>query len=220
MTVLNRTALRSASALCCCFALVLTGSGCDRQSGEGAPAARNIAPPEQTEELPQLGDIGDFKLTDQAGKSVTRETLKGEPFVAAFFFTRCPVVCPRLTRKMREVQTQGKAQGLKFQLVSFSVDPDNDTPEELQKYAKTNSVDLSNWHFLTGDYDVVKKTSVEGFKMVLDGKADPNADHFGILHGSHLVLVDGGAQIRGFYRSEDEDAVKRLLSDIQRLGSK
>lgn len=216
MTARNRYALGAGLALSC---LALLGASCDRPEGEQAPAAIDLSPKTEPKELEKLGDIGDFKLTDQAGKAVSRETLKGQPFVAAFFFTRCPVVCPRLTRKMREIQQQGKAQGLTFRLVSFSVDPENDTPAALTKYAKENSVDLSNWVLLTGDYDVVKKTSVEGFKQVLEGKADPSADHFGILHGSHLVLVDGGAQIRGFYRSEDEDAVKRLLSDIARLGS-
>ncbi|MCA9632441.1 MAG: SCO family protein [Myxococcales bacterium] len=218
MIWLNRTAHVAGCALA--LTLTLAATACDRGSGEQAPAARDLTPREDPKELPKLGDIGDFKLTDQAGKAVTRETLKGEPFVAAFFFTRCPVVCPRLTRKMREVQKQGQAEGLEFRLVSFSVDPDNDTPEALTAYAKKNQVDLSNWVFLTGDYDVVKRTSVEGFKQVLEGKADPNADHFGILHGSHLVLVDGEGQIRGFYRSEDEGATKRLLSDIARLGSK
>ncbi|MEZ4373528.1 MAG: SCO family protein [Polyangiaceae bacterium] len=218
MTSLNRIA-RFGAVLCTSAALFSCVQGCDRPSGEQAPAAIDLTPKEEAKELPKLGDIGDFKLTDQTGKAVTRDTLKGEPFIAAFFFTRCPTVCPRLTRKMREVQSAGKAQNLKFRLVSFSVDPDNDTPQALRDYAAKNSVDLSNWVFLTGDYEVVKKTSVDGFKQVLEGKADPNADHFGILHGSHLVLVDGEAQIRGFYRSEDEDAVKRLLSDIKRLAS-
>ncbi|MCA9641964.1 MAG: SCO family protein [Myxococcales bacterium] len=216
--VLNRC-VRFGAVLGVSVALLSSLQACDRGSGEQAPAAIDLTPKEESKELAKLGDIGNFKLTDQTGKTVTRETLKGEPFIAAFFFTRCPTICPRLTRKMREVQSAGKAEDLKFRLVSFSVDPENDSPEELKKYAEKNSVDLSNWVFLTGDYEVVKQTSVGGFKQVLEGKADPNADHFGILHGSHLVLVDGEAQIRGFYRSEDDDAVKRLLSDIKRLGS-
>ncbi len=189
--------------------------GC--RSEADPPAAKVFASAQAPGELAELGQIGDFSLKDQGGATVTTKTLSGEPWVAAFFFTRCPVVCPRLTAKMREVQDQGKQRGLRFRLVSFSVDPDNDTPEQLTAYAKANHVDLANWKLLTGDYEVVKRTSIDSFKLALEGKADPKADHFGILHGSHLVLVDAKNQIRGFYRSEDADVVSRLLTDIKRL---
>lgn len=198
-------------------ALLLGCQACRSEADK--PAAKVFAggSAEASGELPELGKIGDFTLKDQGGAEVTTKTLSGEPWVAAFFFTRCPVICPRITAKMRAVQEQGKQQGLGFRLVSFSVDPENDTPEALTAYAKTNHVDLTNWKLLTGDYEVVKRTSVESFKLALEGKADPKADHFGILHGSHLVLVDATSQIRGFYRSEDADVVSRLVADIKRL---
>ncbi len=168
-------------------------------------------------DLPKLGSIGTFSLTDQAGKPFTPEQLKGQVWLANFFFTSCPTVCPRMTKKMREVQAQGAAKNLEFHLVSVSVDPETDTPKVLTEYAKENQADTANWSFLTGDFEVIKKTSVEGFKMALDGKLKKDADHFGILHGSHLVLIDQKGEIRGFYRSADDDAVKRLLQDIARL---
>lgn len=199
-----------------CVALVGLLVACQRSETE-QPAAKVFASAEAPAELPALGKIGDFSLKDQAGSEVTTQTLSGQPWVAAFFFTRCPVVCPRLTGKMQAVQEQGKQQKLSFRLVSFSVDPENDTPQALTAYAAKYKVDLANWKLLTGDYEVVKRTSVDSFKLALEGKADPNADHFGILHGSHLVLVDGHSQIRGFYRSEDADVVTRLVGDIKRL---
>jgi protein SCO1/2 len=168
-------------------------------------------------QLPLLGNVGDFALTDQAGRAVTAETLRGKVWAAAFFFTRCPTVCPRITRCMRELQKAAAERKLALELVSFSVDPENDTPEVLAAYAKQYEADLSSWRFLTGDLEVVRKTSEQGFKLALDGKATPGAEHFGLFHGSHLVLVDGTGQIRGYYRTSEDEQMKLLLSDAATL---
>lgn len=168
-------------------------------------------------DLPALGSVGDFSLKDQAGRPVTAATLRGKVWAAAFFFTRCPTVCPRITRRMRELQQAAAKDGVKLELVSFSVDPDNDTPEALTTYAKEFGADLSTWHFLTGDLEVVRKTSEQGFKLALDGKATPGAEHFGLFHGSHLVLVDGTGQIRGYYRTSEDEPMAQILRDAARL---
>jgi protein SCO1 len=168
-------------------------------------------------DLPALGRVGEFSLTDQAGRPVTAATLRGKVWAAAFFFTRCPTVCPRITRRMRELQQAAVKDGVKLELVSFSVDPDNDTPEALTTYAKEFGADLSTWRFLTGDLEVVRKTSEQGFKLALDGKATPGAEHFGLFHGSHLVLVDGSGQIRGYYRTSEDEPMAQILRDAARL---
>jgi protein SCO1 len=172
---------------------------------------------QRREPLPTLGQVGAFALVDQDGKSVTADSLRGKVWVAAFFFTRCPTICPRITRRMRalQVEASGKIPALAF--VSFSVDPDNDTPPALLAYAKQYSADLRNWSFLTGDLAVVKSTVVDGFKLALDGKADPSAENGGIIHGSHLVLVDRSSAIRGYYRTDDDAEMKRLLDDAGRI---
>ena len=102
-------------------------------------------------------------------------------------------------------------------LVSFSVDPENDTPPVLLAYAQRFDADSKNWFFLTGDLDVVKRTVVDGFKLALDGKPDPAAENGGIIHGSHLVLVDRTLAIRGYYRSDDDEDMTRILEDAARL---
>ena len=168
-------------------------------------------------ELPALGNVGEFSLKDQAGRPVTAATLRGKVWAAAFFFTRCPTVCPRITRRMRELQQAAAKDAVKLELVSFSVDPDNDTPEALTAYAKEFGADLSTWRFLTGDLEVVRKTSEQGFKLALDGKATPGAEHFGLFHGSHLVLVDGTGTIRGYYRTSEDEPMAQLLRDAARL---
>jgi protein SCO1/2 len=115
------------------------------------------------------------------------------------------------------LQTQAKQRNLQVQWVSFSVDPQNDTPSVLREYAQKQGVDLANWSFLTGDLAAIRKTAEEGLKQAFEGTADPSKPDFGITHGSHLVLVDQKGAIRGFYRSSDEVELNRLLSDLQQL---
>lgn len=169
--------------------------------------------------LPELGNVGEFQLTDQAGRAVTAGSLRGKVWAAAFFFTRCPTVCPRITRRMLDLQKSAKQAGAQLLLVSFSVDPENDTPEVLTAYAKQYGADLATWRFLTGDLEVVRKTSEQGFKLALDGKATPGAEHLGLFHGSHLVLVDGSGQIRGYYRTSEDEQMAQLLKDATALSA-
>jgi protein SCO1 len=171
------------------------------------------------EALPVLGQIAEFGLKDQSGRAVSARDFRGKTWVATFMFTRCPTICPRITRRMQELQAHAKQEQAPLTLVSFSVDPEYDTPAVLTAYAGEFKLDTSNWRLLTGDIEVIKKTSIESFKMALDGQPDSAADHLGLVHGSHLVLVDGKLQIRGFYRSSDGDVVKRLVSDAKRLSS-
>jgi protein SCO1/2 len=180
---------------CCCAALV---AGCKK-------------PP------PALGDVGAFALTDQAGRATTAQTMRGKVWVAAFMFTRCPTVCPRITRRMLELQQAAAKEGVALQLVSFSVDPEHDTPAVLAEYAKKYGADLASWRFLTGDLAVVRQTSEQGFKLAFEGKPTPEAEHFGLMHGSHLVLVDGAGQIRGYYRTSEDAQMKQLLVDAASL---
>jgi protein SCO1 len=170
-----------------------------------------------SEPLPSLGQVGAFSLMDEQARAVSAETLRGKVWVAAFFFTRCPTICPRITRRMRALQLATSGSQPALSLVSFSVDPENDTPPVLLAYAKNYGADLQTWSFLTGDLSVVKRTVVDGFKLALDGKPDPNAENGGIIHGSHLVLVDRALAIRGYYRTDDEDDMKRLVDDAKRL---
>ena len=167
-------------------------------------------------ELPSLGLVGEFALVDQAGAPVTAQSLRGKVWVAAFFFTHCPTICPRITRRMRALQIASAGEHAP-RLVSFSVDPENDTPPVLLAYARRFEADLHDWSFLTGDLTAVKRTVVDGFKLALDGKLDPTAENGGIIHGSHLVLVDRRSTIRGYYRTDDEADMSRLVEDASRL---
>jgi protein SCO1/2 len=101
--------------------------------------------------------------------------------------------------------------------VSFSVDAEHDTPAVLAEYARKQQADLASWTFLTGNAELIQQTAVSGFKLATEGRADAGSEHFGILHGSHLVLVDRDLTLRGYYRSEEPEARARLLADAQAL---
>jgi protein SCO1 len=167
--------------------------------------------------LPQLGTVGPFWLTDQEGRSFSEQSLTGKVWVAAFMFTRCPTVCPEMMRRMRYLQEQAKARELPLSLVSFSVDPDNDTPEVLRRFAAEYGADTHSWSFLTGDNTVIRNAAENGFKIGVEGALRPGAEHLGITHGTHLVLLDGTRTIRGYYQSSEPAKLAQLLDDAAAL---
>jgi protein SCO1/2 len=168
-------------------------------------------------DLPEYGDVPRFAMTDQAGSPFTSESLKGRVWAAAFVFTRCPTMCPRVTRAMRNVQVDAAQKGVPLHLVSFSVDPDNDTPEVLRQYAKAYQANLASWSFATGDAAKVRETAERGFKIAVEGSADPAKADFGITHGTQLVLVDTTGKIRGYYATNEPQALADLVSAAARL---
>ena len=182
-------------------------TGCQRSEAADADAAP----------LPVLGTVGPFWLKDQDGRTFSEASLDGSVWIAAFMFTRCPTVCPEMVRRMRGIQAQAKAAGVPLSLVSFSVDPENDTPEVLRAFASERGLDTSNWRFLTGDSSVIRDTAERGFKIGVEGTPKAGAEHYGITHGTHLVLLDGHRNIRGYYQSSDEARVEALLRDAVRL---
>lgn len=170
-------------------------------------------------QLDVLGEVPPFTFTNQAGKAFGAAELRGEVSVAAFMFTRCPTICPRITATMQELQQRAKSRDIPVHWVSFSVDPENDTPAALATYAEARRLDLATWTFLTGDSTQIRQVAEQGYKIAAEGKAEPNAEHYGISHGSHLVLVDKRGRIRGYYRTLDDDAQTRLLEDAKLLAA-
>lgn len=168
---------------------------------------------ELPEPLPVLGTLPQFELTDQHGRRYGTNDLRGKAWVANFIFTRCPTVCPAFTAKMASIQHRARALGNAFHLVSFSVDPEHDTPQRLAEFAKGYRVNPRAWSFVTGPIDDVKKIVIEGLKVAM-GNEDPQGNFEGIFHGSHFVLIDPLGQIRGYYDSSDVAAVDNVLNDV------
>ncbi|HET7754883.1 MAG TPA: SCO family protein [Anaeromyxobacteraceae bacterium] len=165
--------------------------------------------------LPVLAELPAFRLTDQEARPYGLAELRGQVWVASFIFTRCETVCPAIVAKMHGVMTRTADLGPALRLVSFSVDPQFDTPEVLRAYAKQRGADDDRWVFLTGDYQVMRDTVVDGLKIVMERGADGDPD--AIFHGSHLVLVDGVGRIRGYYDTSTADVVERVARDARAL---
>lgn len=161
--------------------------------------------------LPIVATLPRFELTSHTGAAFGSEELDGRVWVASFIFTRCPSMCPRISATMARVQGRTRQLVPDFHLVSFSVDPEHDTPAVLGEYARAHRASPRAWTFLTGTPAAVR-AAVEGGLKVAYGE-EPSAAG-GIFHTSHIVLVDRAGRIRGYYDSLVEDDVDRLVRDV------
>lgn len=168
---------------------------------------------------PVLGTVPAFELTDQDGRSFGSADLAGRVWVASFIFTRCETVCPAITRQMARVQDRTRNLEPAVHLVSFSVDPEHDTPARLAAYARAHRASPRMWTFLTGPSDAVRETVEKGLRVSI-GKDAADPSPAGISHGTHLVLVDGAARIRGYYDPAEADALDRLVRDAALLANR
>jgi protein SCO1/2 len=169
--------------------------------------------------LPVLGQVPAFRLVDATGAPFTSESMRGHAGVVDFVFTRCPSSCPRLTARMGELQARLKQDGSGARLVSFSVDPENDTPPVLAAYAAKAGADPSRWTFVTGPVNDVMSAAVLGFK-VSAAKVATGANDYDVTHGDWFVLVDAKGAIRGYYPTEEAEDFERLVRDTERLEAK
>lgn len=166
------------------------------------------------DELPVLSTLPAFTLTDHTGAPFGGQALRGRPWVANFIFTRCPTVCPVLSQHMADVQER-TADLPDVQLVSFSVDPEHDTPPVLADYARRVGAG-PRWRFLTGSYDDVRRAIEDGLKIAMGRGAGP-VDPSQVFHGTHFVVVDAQGRVRGYHDVSDPDELARLLDALRRL---
>jgi len=163
--------------------------------------------------------IADFSFTNQNGKLITQKDYENTIYVADFFFTTCPTICPKMTDNMVWLQNQLK-NNPKVKLLSFSVTPDIDTPEVLKKYALEKGVDDSRWNLVTGDKKDIYYLARKSYLAVKTGKPEEMYD---MVHTENFILVDKNKRIRGFYDGTNLDKpsddpktknMKQLLEDI------
>lgn len=163
--------------------------------------------------LPVLHAAPDFSLTNRDGSTVDLARLAGQPWVADFVFTRCPGVCPILSDRMSDLADEVPSDEVRF--VSISVDPEHDTPEVLEAYARSHGAG-ENWFFLTGPKDQVYATIREGFLLALDDSPRQEGGE-PIVHSNRYVLVDAENQIRGYYDAFDAEELEQLRVDLRSL---
>lgn len=170
--------------------------------------------------LPVLGKVPHFTLVDESGRPFTEDKLRGKVWAATFFSSRCATDCPTTTRLLHEVQIIARTRGVPLDLVSFSVDPEHDTPDVLRRYAEDHGADPKTWTFVTGNAESIRDAVVRGFEAAMQGHAGVDAADSGIAHGSRVVLVDRQLQIRGRYATTGKDEMGQLLGDAGRLATR
>jgi protein SCO1/2 len=166
--------------------------------------------------LPVLGAVPTFHLIDDRGAPYSNDAMLGHVSVVDFVFTRCPSSCPRLTARMGELQSRLKKDGSEARLVSFSVDPENDTPPVLAAYGAKAGAELGRWTFVTGSVNDIAAAVVLGFK-VSAAKVSTGANDYDVTHGDWFVLADRAGAIRGYYPTEEAQGFERLVRDAERL---
>jgi protein SCO1 len=166
--------------------------------------------------LPLLGHVPVFQLVDEHGDRFTTESLLGHVSVVDFIFTHCTSSCPRLTARMAELQESVRRDQPGVRLVSFSVDPENDTPAALATYAAKAGADPARWTFVTGPVEDIERAVELGFK-VSAAKVAKGASDYDVIHGEWFVLVDQNGDIRGYYPTSEAREFQALLDDVKRL---
>lgn len=164
--------------------------------------------------LPVYGTVPDVVLTERSGKPMNLADLRGKVWIADFIFTHCAGPCPLMSGYMRTIQERVQSHP-DIQLVSFSVDPDRDTPEVLSEYAKKYDASPTQWLFLTGDKQQIFKLTQESFHLgVADVVPEERQNENQVVsHSTKFVLVDKQGQIRGYYDSENPSSIQQLIND-------
>jgi protein SCO1/2 len=170
--------------------------------------------------LRTYGSVPPFSLTERSGRAVTNHDLGGKIWVADFIFTTCPGPCPVISANFAKLQSKVTGDN-RVKLVSFTVDPQNDTPAVLSAYADHLGADPQHWWFLTGPEKPLYELIQNGFYQAVQDNHGKQHEpgQFVVTHSTYLVLIDFHGQIRGFYQGLDLDEQSKLLQDIRQLES-
>ena len=157
--------------------------------------------------------IEDFSLINQNGDTITQDDYRENIYIADFFFTTCPTICPIMTKNMASIQDK---VGDDVMLLSHSVTPQIDSVAQLKKYALEKGVDDSKWNLVTGDKKQIYELARKSYLAV---KTDGDGGPYDMIHTENFILVDKKKRIRGFYDGTREEEVQKLLEDLKILKS-
>ena len=157
--------------------------------------------------------IKDFSMKNQNGETITQEFYNDKIYVADFFFTTCPTICPIMTENMGYVQEKIKNDS-DVLLLSFSVTPEIDSVEQLKKYALEKNVIDSKWNLVTGNKKDIYNLARTSY---LVAKTNGDGGKYDMIHTENFVLVDKEKRIRGFYDGTNSKEMDQLLNDINIL---
>ena len=164
--------------------------------------------------LKSMHTIPAFSFTDQNGNTVTQQTVANKIYIADFFFTSCPGLCPRLTKNLKLIQDAFKADN-KVMILSHSVTPDKDSVSILHRYAANYGVLYDKWRLLTGNKDSIYTIARKAYFADEDLGLQRNNNDF--LHTENMLLIDQNRHIRGIYKGTSPLEMSNMITDIKRL---
>lgn len=158
--------------------------------------------------------IPDFSYLNQDSVMVSSKSMKGKVWIADFFFTSCPTICPKMTSQMKRLNTLTKDLEQYVQFLSFSINPTYDQPSVLRKYIKTYGISAKNWYFFTGDEEQTHALGVNYFNVFANKDIESEG---GYAHSPAFVLVDTDGYVRGVYVGTETNQVDLLQKELRKL---
>lgn len=157
--------------------------------------------------------IPDFAFVDQYNDTVTAKTMAGKIYVADFFFTSCPTICPKMKVQLKRVYEQFKGNP-DVMLLSHSIDPRHDSVSVLKEFADNLGVTGKQWLFVTGDRDKIYDIGQNSYMVTAQ---EDSSVPGGVVHSGAFILVDKDRHIRGIYDGTTAAGTDKLMKDIDRL---
>jgi protein SCO1/2 len=162
-------------------------------------------------------EIPPFQFIDQNGQTISSEKLKGTIYAASFIFTRCPGPCPVISANMAKIHNAFRDHP-DVNLLSFTLDPENDTTDILKNYAQGFKAGDSNWHFLTGSKETLHTLSREGFFSAVKEVTKEEAAEVGpIIHGTRICIVDESGKMVAAYNGVTPEGTQQVIDKIYSL---
>ncbi|WP_328585873.1 SCO family protein [Rossellomorea aquimaris] len=160
-------------------------------------------------------EIADFNYSNQDNEKVSLKDLEGKVWIADFIFTNCETVCPPMTFNLTKLQKELKKAGVEdYKIVSFSVDPEKDTPQALKEYISGYEADTGKWELLTGyKFEEIKDFAEHSFKTIV--AKDPNSDQ--VIHQTSFFLVNQEGVVVKNYSGNSDVPYEEITSDMKTL---
>lgn len=199
--------------------VLLTWVGCDNSPKRALPYIGNYDLEYSTVNGEKVVDtvypkMVPFTYLNQDSAEVNNETYAGKVWIADFFFTSCPTICPTMTTQMKRLAVKLKDLDSDIQFLSFSIDPKTDQPRRLKRYREKYGIEHANWDMLTGDEEATHRLGIENFQLFA-GKDPKSAG--GYAHSPAFTLVDKEGYVRGVYVGTDTKDVDRMAQDVRKL---
>ena len=157
--------------------------------------------------------IPDFEFINQDSVKITQKDFAGKIYVADFFFTTCPTICPKMKTQMLRIFKKFK-DNPRVAILSHTIDPRHDTPAVLKEFSKNLGIQNSMWQMVMGDKAKIYEI---GQKSYMVSATDDPTQPGGIVHSGAFILVDKNHHIRGIYDGTEPKRVDKLMEDMDLL---